>query len=420
MRPERRLVIASLLAPAETLVKTTDPTQPRENAAPLALQIGLFTITRTVINTGFRMMYPFLPAIARGLGVDLGTAALIVTARSTVGLVTPVLGSAADVWGRRTTILIALAVTALAMAAVFAWPIFPVVLVAVVAASAAKMVFEPAMWAYVSDRIDYARRGMALAITEIGWSSAYLVGIPLVGLSIAQGGWTAPFPWLAGIALIALLVIRVMMPRDTPSAAAERPSFVKNARIVLSHRPALAAMAMAMLITVANENIGIVFGKLLEDSFNLKVAEIGFAATVIGISELSGEGLVAAFVDRLGKRRSIIIGIGANLVVSLALPWVVQTLVGALVGLFLFYLTFEISVVSIIPMMTELVPDARATMLAGNAAAFSLGRAIGSLLGPVLYGYGLMVGGITAVVLDAVAIALLILFVHVDERAASA
>ena len=37
--------------------------------AGLRTQIVAFTLARLVLNTGHRMVYPFLPAIARGVGV---------------------------------------------------------------------------------------------------------------------------------------------------------------------------------------------------------------------------------------------------------------------------------------------------------------------------------------------------------------
>ena len=36
-------------------------------------QLVVFSLARLVINTGFRMTYPFLPTLARGVGVDLST-----------------------------------------------------------------------------------------------------------------------------------------------------------------------------------------------------------------------------------------------------------------------------------------------------------------------------------------------------------
>jgi hypothetical protein len=33
--------------------------------------LGIFTLTRLVVSTAFRMVYPFLPALARGLGMPI-------------------------------------------------------------------------------------------------------------------------------------------------------------------------------------------------------------------------------------------------------------------------------------------------------------------------------------------------------------
>ena len=118
------------------------------------------------------------------------------------------------------------------------------------------------------------------------------------------------------------------------------------------------------MISSSNEVIGIIFGAWLEDAFALKVAALGVASAVIGIAELTSEGAVAAFVDRLGKRRAVALGIGGNMLACLLLPVLGFSVAGAMVGLFLFYLTFEFALVSSIPLMTELVPDARATLMA--------------------------------------------------------
>jgi predicted MFS family arabinose efflux permease len=73
---------------------------------------------------------------------------------------------------------------------------------------------------------------------------------------------------------------------------------------------------------------------------------------------------------------------------ALALIFLGRTQAGALVGLFFFYLTFEFTLVSSIPLMTELLPSARATLMAFNVAALSMGRALGDLLAPRLYTLG--------------------------------
>jgi predicted MFS family arabinose efflux permease len=116
---------------------------------------------------------------------------------------------------------------------------------------------------------------------------------------------------------------------------------------------------------------------------------------VIGASELSGEVLVSGLVDRLGKRRAVAIGLTLNALVVLALPLVGRTLTGALVGLFLIYLTYEFTVVSDLTLMTEVVPHARATFMSIVISATAIGRAMGALIVPFLFGASSLAGSQT-------------------------
>ncbi|MCK7467041.1 MAG: hypothetical protein MZU91_02040 [Desulfosudis oleivorans] len=81
----------------------------------------------------------------------------------------------------------------------------------------------------------------------------------------------------------------------------------------------------------------------------------------------------------------MVLGLTGNALAALLLPIVGRTEVGALIGLFLFYITFEYVLVSHIPMMTEVMPEARATLLSFNLAGHSLGRMIGALLATFIY-----------------------------------
>lgn len=377
----------------------------------LRLQIVAFTLARLVLNTGHRMIYPFLPTIARGLGVPLETAALAVTARAALGLVSPLFGSLADLRGRRVAMIVGLGLFGVGMALIAVWPTYPALVIGLLLASAAKLIFDPAMQAYVGDRVPYARRGRALAFTELSWSFAFLLGMPLVGWLIARSGsWLAPFPWLAGLAFLAGAGLYRVIPSDGPAPGA-RVSLVAGAQLIRQHPAALAALAAALLIGLANEAVFIVYGAWMEDAFGLKVAALGLASAVIGLAELGGEGTVAALVDRIGKRRAVVLGTLGNAVMAILLPVVGFSVSGALAGLFVFFLTFEFALVSLIPLMTELVPGARATLMAGNVAVFSVGRMLGALLGPVLFSYGLAANGIAAAIMNVAAVIAVMLFV---------
>ena len=77
-----------------------------------------------------------------------------------------------------------------------------------------------------------------------------------------------------------------------------------------------------------------------------------------------------------------------NCVAALLLPIIGHTEVGALAGLFLFYISFEFTIVSLIPLMSEIMPRARATTLSFTASAHYIGRALGALAAPLLYALG--------------------------------
>ena len=351
----------------------------------LRFQLLIFMFLRIILNTMHRMVYPFLAVFARGLGVDLTTLSFVVTARSFFGMFAPVFGSIADHRGRRFGMLSGIFLFTAGMGLVAILPSFLTFSIALLLAILGKYLFDPAMQAYFGDRIPYERRGTALAITEGAWSLAFIAGIPLIGYLIAGYGWNAPFPLLAGLGLGMFVVIWRMIPRIDHASRQPIIASIKNVRAVLTNIPALAGISIALWASAANELVNLIFGVWLEDSFGLKIVALAGASAVIGLSELSGEGLVALTTDRLGKPRALVLGLTGNILAALLLPIVGRTEIGALVGLFLFYITFEYVLVSHIPLMTEILPSARATLLSFNVTGHSLGRMIGALLATFVY-----------------------------------
>lgn len=136
---------------------------------------------------------------------------------------------------------------------------------------------------------------------------------------------------------------------------------------------------------------------------------------IIGAAELVGEGGVVLLSDRLGKRRTIALGIGLSTLAYLVLPAVGTSLAGSLIALFLVYFAFEFAIVANLPMVTELMPDARPSVMSANIAGQSLGRMLGALLGGVLLPLGIGVSGIAAAGINLVALVVLLLWVRENE-----
>lgn len=404
----------------------------------LNIQLALFMFIRTVFNSAYRMIYAFLPIFGRGLGVDLKSMSLALTTRSVVSSLGPFAASVSDVRGRKVGMLLGLILFTGGTALVVFIPTFPMFVLSLVLATTGKYIFDPGMQAYLGDRIDYKERGRVLAITEFGWSLAFILGIPTAGYLIALQGWMAPFRLFALLGLVTILALTLLLPTDRHEERSNH-GLVRNFQAVLTHSPALLALGVGLLISSANEVINVVFGVWLDESLKSWVGPQGFsglfkflnffkttlgldiallilAAIIIGLSELCAEGLVARFVDRLGKPRAVALGLIINSLSALMLPVLGKTTSGALSGLFLFYISFEFSLVSLIPMMTEIMPQTRATLMAFTVSALALGRASGALLAPYLYSGGLMVSGVGALLLNGLALLLLQRFIRQDKN----
>jgi predicted MFS family arabinose efflux permease len=372
----------------------------------LRLQVPVFTLTRVVLNTMHRMVYPFLAVFARGLGVDLAALGLAVTARSLLGSFGPFLAAVADSRGRKLGMLLGVGLFIAGTGIVVFWPTYPAFVLALVLSMLGKYVFDPSMQAYLGDRVPYQRRGRVLAITEFGWSLSFIIGVPVVGFLIARGGWMAPFPLFAVLGLAAFLVLAWMLPRD-PDLAPDRATFWMNLRRVLTFAPALLGLSVNIAMSSANEVVNLVFGVWMEEAFGLQIAALGLASAVIGFSELGGETLSAGLTDRLGKTSAVALGLSLNSFAALLLPVVGKSVPGAFVGLFFFYITFEFSIVSAIPLMTEILPEARATLMAANVASHSMGRGIGALLAASFYTLGKTIPWLTGIQTNVVVAVLL-------------
>jgi predicted MFS family arabinose efflux permease len=382
-------------------------------AAPrLRVQLVAVTLTRVVINTAHRMVYPFLPALSRGLGIPFESLTALLSLRGALGVVSPAIGGLPDRFGRRKALLIGLLIFSVGLALPAVFPGWLAFVLFVVLVAVGKVIFDPALQAYLGDRTPYARRGLVMAFSELGWSGAALVGIPLAGLLIARSDWRAPFLPLAVAGLAAGAGLWFIIPSDAPvpgQASAARPG---HTAAIWRNPVVLAGLGLGLLISLGNENLSVVYASWLEQSFGLTVVVLGLSTTVIGLAELAGEGMVMALSDRLGKRRVIAAGLLASAAAYLALPLAGASLQLALGGLFFVFITFEFTVVAMLPLMTELVPSARGRVMTTNVAAYAAGRMLGDLVAGSLFHLGFFWIGLVSAASSLAALVILAAFVR--------
>ncbi len=345
----------------------------------LGAAIAFLTAARLVVNTAHRFVFPFLPAISRGLGISLAQGGILMSARSVSFVATPAIVASAGRDERR----LRLATWALGMMSVgalitAATGVYAGAFVGFVLLGLGKPSFDAAAQSYIADRTPYERRARYMSILELTWAGGLLIGAPLAGWLIGRFGWEAPF-WVVGVLFaITMIAAPSVLEADAPQDRSTR------SRLTLD-RTRWALLIAAALFSFAAETTFIVFGAWLEDGFGFSLAALGLASTLIALAEMTGEGAVMAFADRIGKARMVMWGLGASAIGYAVLAPASDSLPLGLAALAATFVAFEITIVSTIPLASEVAPGARSRYLALLMVALGVGRGVGDVIGPILF-----------------------------------
>lgn len=380
---------------------------------PKTLGLGwlltLLTSLKLVMNTAFRFVYPFLPALGRGLGVDLATMGQLLSVRWAAGMTVPLAVSAVDRKGRSRRLLVAgLIVFGLGSLVTAVTGVLVGAVVGFALIGLGKPLFDVGSQTYVSERVPYEKRARSLGILELAWAGGLLLGAPVTGWLIATWDWTVPFWVLGSVALMAVgLVVWLLEPSDHEVK-------VGGNGLDRSIRQVSPFLLVAVIVGFAHEILLVVLGAWLEDTFAMTLAGLATVGSLLGVAELTGEGSMVAFTDRIGKRNSYVLGLGTATVGLLVLSLVHGDLVPAVAALFLVGVSFEFSIISGIPLASEMRPTRRARFLSIVMVATGLGRVLGDLIGPGLFGSGGM-GRVALVSAVSAGVAAVVLLTTVHE-----
>lgn len=384
----------------------------------LSVQLIAITLARLMINVSLRMVYPFLPAFSRVMGVPIEKYIQLISLRSALGISAPIFGLLPDRFGRRNIMLAATIVLAAAAAAMALWPGNRIFVAFLLVSIGAYFLFYPSQQAYLSEQVPYRKRGRIIAIAEISWSASVvlvmMVGWVMTRAASPEIGLSRVFSALALMCVVACVLLWRVLIRQ-PESRVSTSNLYLHWKTILNNRRVMVGVLPGILISGASESLSVVFAVWLEGSFALALTGLGVAMGIIGAAELVGEGGVVLLSDRLGKRRTIALGIGLSTLAYLVLPAVGTSLAGSLIALFLVYFAFEFAIVANLPMITELMPDARPSVMSANIAGQSLGRMLGALLGGVLLPLGIGVSGIAAAGINLVALVVLLWWVRENE-----
>lgn len=328
---------------------------------------------RLVRDTSGRMLYPFLPQYAAGLGLTLTTMGSLLMVRTSAVAFAPIFGSLADRHGPRRWLMVGFAIQGVGLLTFSVAHGSSSALIAVFLLGVSDAVAYPLMQAYVSEHSPAQRRGWALATVEYSWAITGIAVLPVVGWLISEAGWYMPFRLVSIGSFAAILVLWFLLPADPPHPSSAHASLFTTTRAIFADRSALGALLTNSTVFIAAETFFVLWGAHLARNFDMNAIQVGRVAAIIGMMELLGSVTSSQIIDRVGKRRGVMGGILLFMVILLAMPWFNRSVTAIVAGLALSSLCIEFTIVSSIPLLADQRPGNRSTMMA-------LGAMLGALL----------------------------------------
>ena len=342
--------------------------------------ITAVTVARLVANAAYRFAPLFLATIARGFDVSLSTLGFAIFVSELSGFASPLAGRIVDRLTHRNSMVLGLAGSAIGctIAAVSVSPLMFAVGVTVLALT--KQSFDLGLGAWIADHVPYIQRGRIVGLTETAWALGLLVGVSVMGLITAATNWRIGFVF----AVLCLVVSTVVIFNRVTNEVRE----IHESRSTTPQRvtgKSWLVVATMFFIMCSAQNLFVTFGAWLEDEFQFGAARLAVSGFSLGLVELVASVSSARQTDKWGKERSI--ALGALLVIpgGIFLSLGSENLIIGLIGVFIYFLGFEFSVVSLLPLATKLVPNSPGTGLGWVLGAGTLGRAVMAIVATTLF-----------------------------------
>jgi MFS family permease len=250
-----------------------------------------------------------LPELGASYGVTAGAASLSVTAYflpfAAVMLFSGTLG---ERWGRRRTVVVGYAGYVLASLACILATTFPLFLAARALQGVANAFTTPLLLSALGAAAAPNRLGRAL-----GWfgslQAAGQTSAPLLGGIAAEADWRFAF---AGVAAVAAALALIGIPAEADGARQERLASALRAAL----RPEVLRIGVVSALGWGClTGLSFMVALRLEEGFGVGAGPRGLVLTAAGVAGLLTARLVGGSVDRIGRRRSVLIGAGCGALV---------------------------------------------------------------------------------------------------------
>ncbi len=382
---------------------------------------------KLLIDTTIQLFNPYLTMIAAGVGISAVSMGGLVALRGLMGLSAPAIGTIADRVGYKKVMQVSLFLSGLGMMLSGFSENVIFFAVGMILTGIGQAGYTPNLHAYLSSRLPYEKRARGIGIVEYAWALAGIGGLFLVGFLIEEFSWRTPFKLFGALLIFAAFIYSTLpgnhsdKKNQLPDRKAAKLNIPLHRRIHRfldlgpNARSAWGTIIIQGLNLFAIMHVMIIHGGWLEKEYGLSPTNLGSIAVIFGVADLIASIYVSIAVDRIGKKKSVAIGVAGMIVGYILMPFLNTGLYLAVFGLIIPRIFFEFATVSNLALISEQVPEQRGKVLSLSTTFGLIGITIASALGPITY-YSTGVTGLAAVSFFAGLISFIIVILIVKDK----
>jgi predicted MFS family arabinose efflux permease len=247
-------------------------------------------------------MAPFLTAMSGDLRANLAAVANLFSVQAlSWGVASLVAGSLSDRTGRRPVLVVAILILGVSRLGLSAAQTYPAALLWNLLSGVGGGAFMGAVFAAVTDHVPTGTRGRALGWVMTGQSLSLVLGVPLVTLLGALGGWRGATLTHGAALLAAAVAVWAVVPRDPHRhASASRLPLLPVRELRQAHVGFL--LGAGAMERVCFASLTIYLATYLQQSYGVDFSRLAVALLLVALGNLAGNLLGGQLADRLPNR----------------------------------------------------------------------------------------------------------------------
>jgi predicted MFS family arabinose efflux permease len=335
--------------------------------------LGTLSVVTFLVTGSAIALSPFLLHLARDLGASLAAVANLVALMSVSwGVVSVTAGAISDRVGRRPVLVAAVLALGASRLGLALSHDYVVATLWQLLAGVGGGGFMGTVFAAVSDRVPIAQRGRALGWVITGQSLSLVVGVPLVTLLGAVGGWRVAVAAHAGTALIAAVALWLAVPA-VPAVGAAPDRARAGLRGLVGTRIVALLLANTMERTCFAA-MTVYLATFLLVTYGVAMEALALALGLVALGNLAGNLLGGWVADRV-RARPLAFAVASATTAVLALPLMLwRPGVGPSVALgFAYSLANAAGRPALLATLSDVPAELRGTVLGLNVSMSSVG-----------------------------------------------